>query len=637
MGQGRSFSGHERNCVFLNTGKPSGETPRFADISAASGVDWPDDGRGVAVVDWDADGDLDMWISNRTAPRVRLMRNETADGHHFVALRLVGNGTDTNRDAIGARVQVFLSKEQDAPRLRTLRAGEGFVAQSSKWLHFGLGKEDQIAKVVVRWPSLRGLAGKTETFSGVIANRRFRLVQGRGEAEAVASRTDAIALKESVPKLPEPNKKTRAPSITLYRLPEVTFENPVTGEKFTTGKGKAVLLNLWGSWCGPCRKELKELAERADELREAGIEVVAFSVDALDKEDGDVEAAKSFIRQIRFPFTAQVASEAVIGLLKEYESLLITWNRPLPIPSSFLIDKNGHVAVIYKGSVGVDQLLEDVNLSRRSLKERWQTCSPLEGSLIEHEATDVTMRTQEATAMYRHGITHLKSNQLKEAAYHFAQAIKYREEFSDAHRQLGVIYSKKNEFPAAEQALKIAISHDPHSALAHYHLSLVYAQTGRIALAVTSLRDSIRSDADRAFERADLSSWLSQESKPPPLVHLIGLLESVHQQVAWLMATSPDENLRDGAQAIRWAKRLVESARRPQPGLLGTLAAGYAEQRRFEEATKTVKKAIGLVEQLVEPAVLMSPREEQLLAMLRSQLGHYEQGNPIRESPAAAD
>ena len=61
---GRSFSGRERNNCFLNTGGA-----RFADISAVSGFDWPDDGRAIGVVDWDHDGDLDLWLANRSGPR----------------------------------------------------------------------------------------------------------------------------------------------------------------------------------------------------------------------------------------------------------------------------------------------------------------------------------------------------------------------------------------------------------------------------------------------------------------------------------------------------------------------------------------------------------------------------------------
>ena len=80
---GRSLSGNERNCAFLNTGGS-----RFADISQATGLDFDDDGRAVASVDWDQDGDLDFWISNRTAPQTRFLRNNTDQTNHFIQLRL---------------------------------------------------------------------------------------------------------------------------------------------------------------------------------------------------------------------------------------------------------------------------------------------------------------------------------------------------------------------------------------------------------------------------------------------------------------------------------------------------------------------------------------------------------------------
>ena len=124
---GSSFSGHERNCAFLNCGvQDSVSVPRqskiknqkskiqFADVSAASGLDFDDDARALALVDWDHDGDLDLWLANRTGPRLRLMINQTVPAgqpsNRFVALKL--RGTTSNRDAIGARVELLLAPNQ---------------------------------------------------------------------------------------------------------------------------------------------------------------------------------------------------------------------------------------------------------------------------------------------------------------------------------------------------------------------------------------------------------------------------------------------------------------------------------------------------------------------------------------------
>ena len=93
---GHSFSGRERHCCFLNTGGR-----QFANVSAISGLDLVDDGRAAACVDWDQDGDLDLWLSNRTGPQVRFLRNDVPTSHHYLAVRLIGR--TCNRDAIGAR------------------------------------------------------------------------------------------------------------------------------------------------------------------------------------------------------------------------------------------------------------------------------------------------------------------------------------------------------------------------------------------------------------------------------------------------------------------------------------------------------------------------------------------------------
>ena len=120
IARGHSFSGQERNCVFLNIG-----SKQFADASAVALLDFPDDGRAIALTDWDHDGDLDVWLANRNAPQVRMMRNDLGQGNPAVAIQLRGVGS--NRDGIGARVQVELREgEQVRQLVETVRAGKWF-------------------------------------------------------------------------------------------------------------------------------------------------------------------------------------------------------------------------------------------------------------------------------------------------------------------------------------------------------------------------------------------------------------------------------------------------------------------------------------------------------------------------------
>ena len=83
--EGQVFSGRERNCCFINTvehGLPKlRPSPDLTKLMTA---------RASAVVDWDQDGDLDIWVSNRTSPRIRFLKNEGGSSANFVSLHLVG-------------------------------------------------------------------------------------------------------------------------------------------------------------------------------------------------------------------------------------------------------------------------------------------------------------------------------------------------------------------------------------------------------------------------------------------------------------------------------------------------------------------------------------------------------------------
>ena len=159
---------------FLNLGQGDG---RFATASAVTGFDFDDDARAVVPVDWDGDGDLDLWLANRTAPMLRFLKNTHCDGRvlgepaDWVTFRLVA--TRGVRDAIGGRVTVRLGA--GVRMVRVLKAGEGFLTQTGKSLHFGLGEAGKIQSVVVRWPG-RG----EESFSGVQAGREYLLREGAG-------------------------------------------------------------------------------------------------------------------------------------------------------------------------------------------------------------------------------------------------------------------------------------------------------------------------------------------------------------------------------------------------------------------------------------------------------------------------
>lgn len=414
LDEGLSFSGNERNCAFLNLGEtglntgPAGGA--FANASAVSGLDFPDDGRGVAFLDLEGDGDLDVAISNRTAPRLRLMRNELPAGRRFVALRLEGDGAGTNRDAVGARVELATT---GGVLRRSVRAGEGFLSQSSRWLHFGLGDSQVSGPVRVHWPG-----GGIETFVGVDAGGRYRVLQGSGRAGAAVSASPGrtpLTPRAQVPPAPTTGARVvlaprpPAPSLTLRPF---EASEPVAVE---AGQGRPVLVNIWASWCVPCRFELQDLANEADALRAAGLEIAALSTDGMGEVATTTEAAaRSFMDEIRFPFPHGLATEETLDKVEIVKRSLFDRRFPLSLPFSMLLDGEGRVAVLYRGGVTADDLIADLELldagdsdlraASAALPGRWYTAPPDEVSLASYARWYEERFPEESAALLRRSV-----------------------------------------------------------------------------------------------------------------------------------------------------------------------------------------------------------------------------------------
>jgi hypothetical protein len=138
----RSLSGYERSRLLLNRGGA-----RFVDVAAAVGVNDRLDGRAVALADLWNRGVQDVLVANQQGPLL-IYRNEVAPENDWIAFDL--QGTVSNRSAIGAQVTVHFGGRQTAA---VVDGGSGFCSQNDRRLHFGLGPQAVVGRVVVRWPS----------------------------------------------------------------------------------------------------------------------------------------------------------------------------------------------------------------------------------------------------------------------------------------------------------------------------------------------------------------------------------------------------------------------------------------------------------------------------------------------------
>ena len=566
---GVSQSGYERNCCFLNTG-----AARFANISAAAGLDHIGDGRAYALVDWDHDGDFDLWATNRNGPRVQFLRNNSGSDHHFLALKLEGNGITTNRDAIGARVELVLkefrvesselreegedsqlSTLNSRPLIKSLRAGEGFLGQSSKWIHFGLGRDDQIDRLIVHWPG-----GEAQQYTNLEADRHYVIVQGSDRAEIWSRPIAPVALEASENKPPPPTDLARILLNYPIPMPKIDYET-FQGKQVSLNEhhGSPTLVSFWASWCQPCLVELAEFRDHADDLQRAELAIIALSVDGLSEDiEADPGAVQKLVERLELPFAGGVATEALIEKFEIVLYQLYGHRRRWAVPSSFLLDAEGRLAAIYIGRVDIEELISDVHrlqtneqawleaslpfsgrwVDKRRLPDMWPLVSSLFKEKYTSEAIDyfsrliklqaptetfpkllvqvgVILRNQgdlttaadrlqegleidseitDARLLLSHILYSL--DRVEDAVHHCREVLKRQPDHVAAHVGMGSMLQTKGELDEAISHLQRAIELKPNHAKAHYSLGMIHGSQQRWDQAIEHLRQAVESNPD---------------------------------------------------------------------------------------------------------------------------------------------
>jgi peroxiredoxin len=461
-----SWSGRERNICYLNNGDGT-----FSEVSRAVGLDAIDDSRSFALADIDHDGRLEVILKNRTAPQLRVFRNELKDIGSSVSFRL--HGEKSNRDAIGAAVTVGAGALRQT---KYIQAGSGFLSQHSKELFFGLGQSKEADRAAVRWPS-----GLTQTFEKLPANHRIEIHEGSADFRSIPfvnarigdSRPRETSMPDALP--------TTLNTWLIQPLQAPNFSLPDaagTARTLQSFQGKPLLLCFWTMALASSKEQLLLLRKHYSEVNAAGLTVVALNVDDATPQ----KSVPQFLsgNSVRFP--RLLATPEVAGIYNIIYRYLFDRRRDLPVPSSFLIDETGKIIKLYQGVVQADALLADLEHLPQTAEERIRKALPFSGLIPEEgfQRNDFTY----GVALFQHGY-------LDQAAESFQQVIAAKPNNGEAYYNLGTLYLRRQANRDAREYLSRAVELRPAYPEAWNNLAMLSAQEGQTDEAVREFQKAL--------------------------------------------------------------------------------------------------------------------------------------------------
>lgn len=317
LAQGFSFSGYERDGFYLNLGGG-----RFENVSGVSGIDALSDGRAALYADFDNDGDTDVFLTNIQEQAFALYRNNLGSDNNYLRISLTGS--KSGKDAFGAVVRVGTS----AGVLTKIKSGgSGYLSQHDARLLFGLGQDTEAQYVEVTWPD-----GTKQRFENVAGKQHVALVEGEKELKVIKDQKfqfpDPLTDEERMARSIHVKVGDKFPNLNVKLLDgqDATFPNAVNGP---------TVVNLWATWCVPCRKEMPEL-ERLHKLGK--MRVVGINLD----DAAMVGKVKPHLRRMKISYENYTRGSQVLETIYAGDELFV--------PLTFVLDEKGVVTKIFSGA-----------------------------------------------------------------------------------------------------------------------------------------------------------------------------------------------------------------------------------------------------------------------------------------------
>ncbi|MDB6122379.1 MAG: repeat-containing protein YrrB [Pedosphaera sp.] len=223
----------------------------------------------------------------------------------------------------------------------------------------------------------------------------------------------------------------------------------------------------------------------------------------------------------------------------------------------------------------------------------------------------------------------LDKGKTDEAVNYLTRALKLKPDYADAHHNLGNALFKLGKLPESADHYRAVIQLRPDYADAHYKLANVLLNSGKADEAAQYYNYALQKKPDFPEAHYQMGVLLvAKKQTEPGLSHLREAVrlkpdwpEAVNN-LAWNLAITSNQDLRDDPEALRLAEHAVSLTSRNDPSALDTLAAAYAQSGQFDRATRAAKRAVELAGEA---------GQKDLATQIQARLRLYESQKPYRE------
>jgi tetratricopeptide (TPR) repeat protein len=327
----------------------------------------------------------------------------------------------------------------------------------------------------------------------------------------------------------------------------------------------------------------------------------------------------------------------ILNQKRQYQEAMVQFQRALQInPGSAEAHFNLGMALLHTGrrdeaKVQFQQALQinpSYEVARNNLGYVLIQMGQYQEAVVQFQRA-LQINPGSAEAHFNLGMALLQMGRWDEAMAQFQQVLQINPRSVEACNNLGYVFLQTGRYPEAMVQFQQALQINPRSAEAHDNLGTVLLRAGRPDEAVAQFQQALQINPDFAGAQFDLGDVLLRLGRADEaMVHYQRALQinpnsvKILNGLAWVLATASPEAVRDGRQAVALAEKANQIAGVEDPSLLRTLAAAYAEAGRFDDAVRSVQRAMALAQ---------AAGQSNLVTQLDSQLKLYTAKRPFHQ------